>query len=390
MKKIIIICIAALAVAAAAAALLLFLPGSEGTEGSAPDNTASKTDPPESASSQMSATNSSTENTSSAAQPPETPSAQDQPQEPVPENVLITSGDPQHYIRIEFNGNQVLFSGVYSGDRITTFATFSPRIESSDFSRNGDSFQGSVDISSLEPGYHIFEVWLESAAGMYYVFEKTADGSRAVPSDRLPAAANLAASNSPLELPDEGVLLHITTQGSERAAEVLDEIKSLSDQICEGITDDYDKARALAQWVSANMYYDKDAAERGVTDEEMTLDFILENHRSVCFGWSNLYSALCQAQGIDCFNASGSAVPGSRCFPQTDSSDERAHSWNMVVIGDRKIWVDTVWNSSNIYKDGDYKEYFTDMQFFDIDNALLANDHRVTRFEHRDYFNSGL
>lgn len=308
--------------------------------------------------------------------------------EPVPENVLITSGDPLHYTRLEFTERRVRFSGVYSGEAVTEVIIHKPKITSSDLFCIGDSFRGSLDITSLTPGYYIIVVRLGSGAGMYYVFEKTEDGSRAVPSESLPAAANLAASESPLELPAQGVLQHITTQGKQRAAEILAEVKSLSDQICAGITNDYDKARALAQWVALNMYYDNDAAKNGVTDEELTLDFVLENHRSVCFGWTNLYSALCQAQGIECYNASGSVVTGSRCFLQTNSSDERAHSWNMVVIDGRKIWVDTVWNSSNNYENESYVTKAPDMQYFDIDNTLLAHDHRVTRFEHRDYFAS--
>lgn len=79
-------------------------------------------------------------------------------------------------------------------------------------------------------------------------------------------------------------------------------------------------------------------------------------------------------------------VTGSRCFPQTELSDERSHSWNLVVTDGRLIWVDTVWNSSNNYNKGNYFEGNYDMQYFDIDNVLLSNDHRVARLEHRDYY----
>jgi hypothetical protein len=48
--------------------------------------------------------------------------------------------------------------------------------------------------------------------------------------------------------------------------------------------------------------------------------------------------------------------------------------------------VDTVWNSSNNYNKGNYFEGNYDMQYFDIDNVLLSNDHRVARLEHRDYY----
>lgn len=319
---------------------------------------------------------------STAASIDETPSEP----EHIPDNVLITSGDPLHHIRFEFLKDRVEYTGVYSGDEILDLRIYKPSIITTPKS-SGDSFSGSIDVSSLEPGFYIIVADLQSGAGMYYVFEMTDNGAAPVPADKLPAASNLAFYNAPLELPAEGVLQHITVTGDrERAAQILSEIQKLSDQICAGITSDYDKARALAQWVSLNMYYDRDAQKNGVTEEEITLDFVLENHRSVCFGWSNLYSALCQAQGIKCYNASGSVVTGSRCFLQTSTSDERSHSWNLIDLDGRLIWVDTVWDSSNTYNKSNYFASSQDMQYFDIDSTLLSHDHRVTRLEYRDYF----
>lgn len=309
-----------------------------------------------------------------------------QPEE-VPDNILVTSGDPLHHIVFEFGSDSVEFSGVYSGATVTELRLYRPLIYSRDLTVSGSSFKGSLNISGLEQGYYIIMVRLDTSAVMYYVFLMTDEGAVPVPEDALPSASNLAFADAPMELASEGVLHQITVSDDrETAKDILSEIKDLSDQICAGITDDYQKARVLCEWVSQNLYYDKDAAANGVTEEEITLEFVLKNHRSVCFGWSNLYAALCQAQGITCYNASGSVVTGSRCFPQTEISDERSHSWNLVKIGDRLIWVDTVWNSSNTYDRGNYFKSSYDMEYFDIDNTVLSCDHRVARLEHRDYF----
>lgn len=309
-----------------------------------------------------------------------------QPEE-IPDNILVTSGDPLHHIVFEFGSDSVEFSGVYSGATVTELRLYRPLIYSRDLTVSGSSFKGSLNISGLEQGYYIIMVRLDTSAVMYYVFLMTDEGAVPVPEDALPSASNLAFAGAPMELASEGVLHQITVSDDrETAKDILSEIKDLSDQICAGITDDYQKARVLCEWVSQNLYYDKDAAANGVTEEEITLEFVLKNHRSVCFGWSNLYAALCQAQGITCYNASGSVVTGSRCFPQTEISDERSHSWNLVKIGDRLIWVDTVWNSSNTYDRGNYFKSSYDMEYFDIDNTVLSCDHRVARLEHRDYF----
>lgn len=310
----------------------------------------------------------------------------DAPVEILPDNVLVTSCDPLHYIRFEFQPDRILFSGMYDGDKITDVHVINSIAWCDDLTSSGSSFSGSIDTSLLQNGYHIIQVSLSSAT-MNYVFETTEEGARILPGDNLPAEKNLRCADNPLELPVDGVLQHITASGNKKkAAEILRQIQELSDEICAGITNDFDKARALSDWVSQNIYYDHDAAENGVTEEQITLEYILLYHRSVCFGWSNLYSALCQAQGIKCFNASGSVVTGSRSFLQTQTADERSHSWNMVIIDGQKIWVDTVWNSTNSYKNGRYRKGSVDFKFFGITNELLAHDHRVTRFEYRDYF----
>lgn len=307
--------------------------------------------------------------------------------ESLTDSEMLTSGDPLHHIRFEFGRDTIKFSGTYTGAKLCDVSLFRGGVTSRDLTLQGDGFTGTMDISGLKSGYHIIIATLDNSERMYYVFEMTEDGSRPVSREDIPAESNLRAAGSPLELPAEGVLSHITPSGDTgEARQILAQVKELSDRICAGLSDDYSRARALAQWVSENMYYDRDASRNGVSEESITLSAALENHRSVCFGWSNLYAALCESQGIQCFVVSGSVVTGSRCFPQTVTSDERSHSWNMVRLPGRDVWVDTVWDSSNSYEHGDYITGGTDMQYFDIANDVLANDHRVTRFEHRDYF----
>lgn len=301
-------------------------------------------------------------------------------------NVLVSSGDPLHHIRFEFGEKLIHFSGVYSGEPISEVEILRKSIRSLDLSSNGSSFYGSLNVSSLDPGFYIIRVKPGNGI-MDYVFQMTNDGASPLSWDDLPADENLSAAASPLELSEEGVIQYITSTGDRQTVQqILDRVKKLSDEICSGLPSDYDKLRAISEWVSRNMYYDKDASENGVTEEMLTLEYILEYHRSVCFGWTNLFSALCQAQGIWCANASGSVVTGSRCFMQTAAADERSHSWNMAVIDGRQIWVDTVWNSSNSYAKQRYSAGPQDLQYFDISTAALSQDHRVTRFEYRDYF----
>ncbi|MGN1340198.1 MAG: transglutaminase domain-containing protein [Oscillospiraceae bacterium] len=308
------------------------------------------------------------------------------PQEQLPDNVLLTSDDLAHYIRMEFQPDSVQFTGVYTGEEIGGASVLRENRQALDLTQFKSSFSGSIDLSGLAEGYYILRFTTGSGSVMDYVFEVTEQGAQPLTADELPTEKNLSVTRAPLKIPADTVLKLITADGDpERAAEVMQEVQEISDTVCNGIIGELDKARALAEWMAKNIYYDTDAKDTGVTDDMLTLEHILLTHRSVCYGWTNLYSALCQAQGIECYNVNGSVVTGSRCFLQTDRSDERAHSWNMLIIDGEKLWVDTVWNSSNTYKEGLYKAGKTDMQYFCITNLCLAQDHRAERCEYRDY-----
>lgn len=182
------------------------------------------------------------------------------------------------------------------------------------------------------------------------------------------------------ELPAENLAEYI---GGD-VTSILAQVRKLSDTICAGLTDDYDKARALAHWVSENIYYDFDARSGTVDSDTVSLSHILETHRSVCIGFTNLYSALCSAQGITCYNVSGDVLYGWINYKPSDKTG--LHEWNIVVIDGRKINVDTVWNTQNAYRGGVYTRGETTSKYFDFSDRYLSLEHRARSAEHRDYF----
>lgn len=78
-----------------------------------------------------------------------------EPTEPEhPSNMLITSGDPLHHVQFEFGGRSVRYSGVYEGTPVTAVDILLEQIPSYDFTQNGSSFSGTLNASSLDPGYY--------------------------------------------------------------------------------------------------------------------------------------------------------------------------------------------------------------------------------------------
>ena len=100
-------------------------------------------------------------------------------------------------------------------------------------------------------------------------------------------------------------------------------------------------------------------------------------------GYANLFAALCQAQGIECHIVHGGAVVTGTF---DTNNDVRLHEWNVAVLNGQIIWIDTLWNTTNSYRDGEYNDGTVDADYFDLDNDTLAENHRADRIERRDYF----
>lgn len=196
---------------------------------------------------------------------------------------------------------------------------------------------------------------------------------------------NTKAVEKTLEQPLNQVAEYIAVNADkEKLKEVMAKITDISNKICDGISNDYDKLRAISRWVSENIYYDFKAFDDGVPAETLTLEYMLNNSSSVCGGYSNMTSALAAVQGIKVCNVHGSAVNNGMTF---DERDGEYHEWNYAVIDGRVIWVDSGWNSYCYrYSNGRYERGEASVKYFDISPTALAQNHKAKYAEYRDYF----
>ena len=259
-----------------------------------------------------------------------------------------------------------------------------------DFDRNGSTFTCTITYTSSASKYGTVEI-VNSKYQNNYIRVRLSHGAISMPNVLDIAESNLALAQAdiPKDLPAV-TLANITTSGDKkRAAEVLSEVKSLSDRICRGLTGEYDKLRAISRWVSANIYYDHPAFSAGIPQKCLTLEYILENRSGVCGSYANITAALCQAQGILCYNVNGEGLSGISSY--AEQSRGNAHEWNYAYIGGRGIWVDSGWNSYNhLYDYGTTSEGEISCKYFDVGNEILALDHKVYSLSNRDFFDPDL
>lgn len=191
-------------------------------------------------------------------------------------------------------------------------------------------------------------------------------------------------TQNPVMLTAEKTLPYISRDGE--STEILETIKSLSDEICRNSVTDYDKAKAIAMWVGVNTAYDFDAGEAAGDLTVTNLEAVIENgFRTTCGGFSNLYSALCSAQGIYCLNMKGGTP--SEGYPRSDLENAPAnHEWNGVLINGEWYYADCTWISDLSYRDGetsgggDIKPFYALFSF-----GEMSTEHRIDRCEYRDF-----
>ncbi len=167
-------------------------------------------------------------------------------------------------------------------------------------------------------------------------------------------------------------------------------VNNLSNSIVDGLTDDYEKLKAIYQWVTDNIYYDEVSLNynfQGATvitqqDEERFAKegFETENEwiwldgpttsailrRGICYDYSVLIQYLLKTQNIHCNIVKGYV---------DEVKPENEHAWNAAYINNRWILMDATFDSGNTYRDGKYTPGKSRNNYFDISLEKMSKDH---------------
>lgn len=301
---------------------------------------------------------------------------------------LVTGENEEYYSKITINSRSVLVEGCYKNDPVTNISFQNCGTVSSTLKVNPDGTFTSV-LNPSEPigSSDRIVIKLKSGAKLSYLImyddnryfpdNKLSKQNQSVLEKAVPTSAKSWAGYVTDELTEEGV------------KQTLDEVAYLADYIAGDIKDDYKKLEAIAKWVSDNIYYDRDARENSVTQSEICIKNVLKSRKTVCVGYSALFSALCEAQGLYVVNVKGTVT--SDTVNYSDLADGPVnHEWCAALIDDRWIWVDCVWNSNLKFENNKFKSMGANTQmYFDISPLALSFDHCAYLAEKRYYSRAG-
>lgn len=149
------------------------------------------------------------------------------------------------------------------------------------------------------------------------------------------------------------------------------EIIELSQTITQGLQTDFEKTKAIHDWVASNIPYDVDAYFSGTyVNKAWDALTVLRNKKAICFGYSNLVAALNRAIGLE-----AKVLIGDANVYQVGWTP---HAWNKVLADGRWISMDVTWNAGYV----DFvKKTFTfapHHKYFDPTPKEFALTHRET------------
>jgi transglutaminase-like putative cysteine protease len=158
-------------------------------------------------------------------------------------------------------------------------------------------------------------------------------------------------------------------------------IRSLAAGLTDGLTDDYEKAGAIHDWVAENIWYDGDAARTGDYGDNSALG-ALRLGRAVCDGYAKHNTALLRAAGVPTKFIYGYAlgVDGDEWPSENLPLGNSNHSWNEAFINGRWVIIDVTWDSGNRYEHGRKVENggLENRRYFDAAPEAFAAKHAIT------------
>lgn len=158
---------------------------------------------------------------------------------------------------------------------------------------------------------------------------------------------------------------------------------SLANTVTEGISGNYEKILAIHDWICANIYYDTDSvSSNGLNDAAYVATDVIGGRKAVCLGYSNLFAAMCRALSIPCNVITGYAIGpdgyDTAWNAENINTTEPNHAWNEVYLDDRRIIVDTTWDSQNRIENGVAETgRSVSHLYFDANIRFFSQNHKI-------------
>ncbi|MDR2533993.1 MAG: transglutaminase-like domain-containing protein [Tannerellaceae bacterium] len=307
-------------------------------------------------------------------------------------SIIQVSFYPDESIRFRVKGTNIIVDNLPNNDR-WSYVMLSLRCDT-DRDLNETVFPGRQTViyptGHLPDGYYYLSLYTshdENTAFSSYI------------SDKDLVIYKQRNSISFLQAPvlDHNVMIYLNNRTDRRALEFYlqptsefpandPNIVALANNITQGASNDYGKAKAIHDWVCNNIWYDWDSFLSDNIKGVSTMETI-RSRKSVCEGYAYVTATLLRAVGIPAKKVVGYALGVSNQDSGWTSADvnnpEGNHAWNEAFIDGDWIIIDTTWDSNNKFQNrrfstGTGLQYY---RYFDASIEMFSMDHKIFKSE---------
>lgn len=177
-------------------------------------------------------------------------------------------------------------------------------------------------------------------------------------------------------------------------------LTNLAKEITKDAKTDYEKCKAIHDWVCKNIWYDYDAYNYSLKNGgrfpegfHTGASEVLETRKTVCDGYVNLTNCLLKRVGIPAKKISGYALgldsqgTWTANIVSGENNMKINHTWTAAYVDGRWLLMDTTWDSQNKYKNGKFgAQKAISNEYFDMDVEKLSRTHKIVSTPDKNLF----
>lgn len=151
---------------------------------------------------------------------------------------------------------------------------------------------------------------------------------------------------------------------------VCNNLSDLANYLVEPASNDFERVRSFYVWLTTNIRYDMQAYKNGRRRINKSNEDILRRKQAVCFGYSQLFKALCNKVGISAEVVSGYSKGSLTSTPNLEQPD---HAWNAVKLEGKWYLLDITWGAGVVYRKSEFVHQFSEDYFLTSPEKLIVN-----------------
>ncbi len=161
-------------------------------------------------------------------------------------------------------------------------------------------------------------------------------------------------------------------------------LSRLVEALVKGKKDDFERVRALHDWVALNIAYDV-AAFRNEAPTVVEPNAVIRRGSSVCAGYAGVFAMLCAKAGIECQVIHGYGRGyGFNAFTEGSLPYASDHAWNAALIDGGWYLLDTTWDAGGADEKSFHRSYSVGYLFTPPEIFLCTHYPGDPRFQLRE------